>query len=335
MITVDWGGSKLHANLCEMKNNGQLTVLESNTGLGINKVAQQFDEELLAVISPWTEQYGPLDVLMSGQIGSNIGWKETEYLSCPVSPENLAAACLSFPFHDFKVYIIPGVNCTIEKDYPEVMRGEELQILGWLQTNDSLQKQRHLVCLPGTHTKWAIVENGKIELFRSAMTGELFDLLSNSSVLIRKSDKNNFNQKEFLAGVHRIIANRTTNDFYHSLFSVRTKQLLADLAPQDASSYLSGLLIGEDVRNAMESYLWDSTEFDQITIIGAEHISQCFEVALKQYNKHCTLYDANQVSIKGYQAVLGEIYQKNCYLDRRTIYKNFESKMTIKQVINS
>jgi 2-dehydro-3-deoxygalactonokinase len=309
VITVDWGSSKLHANLCEITNDGQLNVIGSNTGLGINKVAQQFEEELLAVISPWTKQYGPLDVLMSGQIGANIGWKETEYLSCPVSPENLAGACLSFQCLDFQVYIIPGVNCVIEKDYPEVMRGEELQILGWLQTDDTLQKQRHLVCLPGTHTKWAIVEDGKIELFRSAMTGELFDLLSNHSVLIQKPEKDYFNKKEFLSGVYRIKGNGTTNDFYHSLFSVRTKQLLAGLAPKDACSYLSGLLISADVRNAMESHLWDSDDFDQIIIIGAEHISQCFEIALKEYNKHCTLYDANQVSIKGYQAVLGEIYQ--------------------------
>jgi len=309
VITVDWGGSKLHANLCEMASNRQLTVLDSNTGLGINKVARQFEEELLAVISPWSDKYGPLDVLMSGQIGSNIGWKETGYLSCPVSPGSLASACINFQCRDFKVYIIPGVNCTIENDYPDVMRGEELQILGWLQTDLELKKQKHLVCLPGTHTKWAIVENGRIEIFRTAMTGELFDLLSNNSVLIQKSEKDYFNKKEFLSGVERIRGNGTAYDFYHNLFSVRTKQLLAGLAPKDARSYLSGLLISADVRNAMENHQWDSDDFDQITIIGAEHISQCFEIALKKYNKHCTLYDANQVSIKGYQAVLGEIYQ--------------------------
>ncbi len=314
VITVDWGSSKLQANLCKMASDGQLTVLDSNTGLGINKVAGQFEQELLTVISPWSDQYGPLDILMSGQIGANIGWKETEYLSCPVSPENLAKACLKFQCQNFQgqnfqIYLIPGVSYTKDKDYPEVMRGEELQILGWLQTDYNLQKQRHLVCLPGTHTKWAIVENGKIELFRSAMTGELFDLLSNSSVLIQKAENDYFNQETFLSGVHRIIANSTTNDFYHSLFSVRTKQLLAGLAPKDACSYLSGLLIGADVRNAMESYLWDSAKFDKIAIIGAEHISHCFATALKQYDKHCTLYDANQVSIKGYQVVLQEIYQ--------------------------
>jgi len=308
VITVDWGSTKLHANLCQIDSDGQLTVLGSTTGLGINKVAQQFEHELFTVISPWTEQYGPLDILMSGQIGANIGWKETQYLPCPISPKNLAKACLNFKCRDVQINIVPGVNCYIDDDYPDVMRGEELQILGWLQTNSEFRKNRHLVCLPGTHTKWAVVEDGEIKIFRSAMTGELFDLLSHNSVLIQNSEKDNFDQVTFLSGVNRIKGNGQTNDFYHSLFSVRTKQLLSGLTPQNACSYLSGLLIGADVRNAIESYLWDSDEFDQIAIIGAEHISNCFAKALQEYNKQCTLYDANQVSIKGYQAVLQQIY---------------------------
>ncbi|MCP4322873.1 MAG: 2-dehydro-3-deoxygalactonokinase [Alteromonadales bacterium] len=308
VITIDWGGSKLQANLCEIDSDDQLNVLDSATGLGINKVAQQFENELFRVISPWTEQYGPLDILMSGQVGANIGWKETQYLPCPISPKNLAKACLSFKCRDVQIKIVPGVNCYINDDYPDVMRGEELQILGWLQTNSEFRKNRHLVCLPGTHTKWALVEDGEIKIFRSAMTGELFDLLSNNSVLIQKSEKDSFNQEAFLSGVNRIKDNGTTNEFYHCLFSVRTKQLLASLAPKDACSYLSGLLIGADVRSAIESYLWDSDEFAQVSVIGARHISHCFETTLQEYNKQCTLYDANQVSIKGYQAVLQQIY---------------------------
>ena len=177
VIAVDWGTSNLRAYLCEVLLNGQLKLSQTKNGCGVSKIETSFEAELMTLIQPWFDEFPQTPVILSGLIGSSIGWKEVPYLSSPVSPQLLADTCYRFKCQDHAMFIVPGVSCYIKTGSPEVMRGEELQVLGWLQLNESHKEGLHLICLPGTHTKWVLVKDGAIQCFKTSMTGELFDIL--------------------------------------------------------------------------------------------------------------------------------------------------------------
>jgi 2-dehydro-3-deoxygalactonokinase len=305
-IAVDWGTSRLRAFLCEAKPDGSFRLLARSSGLGVSKSPISFEETLLHAISAWERDYGKLPILMAGQIGSSIGWKETPYLPCPISPDELAKSCLSFECHGYNIRIVPGLSCQLENDNYDCMRSEELQILGWLQLNASHRLGRHLLCLPGTHTKWVLVEDGKIKLFKTAMTGELFDLIVNNSVLIQ-SQAPEFNLAAFEQDAFDKGASFTLNSelgsFMHGLFSVRSKQLFGQLSSEQAISYLSGLLIGSDIRAALNATEWALTSVDKVVIIGAPHLSKSFARVLASQNIASELTKVTNTTLMGFNAV--------------------------------
>jgi len=278
-IAVDWGTSRLRAYLCMVDDNNQLQLIARTSGLGVSKVTHSFSATLQICIEPWESEYGKLPVFMSGQIGSSIGWHETDYLPCPISPDQVASRCLTFASNGYDITIIPGLSCLLANQNHDVMRGEELQVLGWLQQNEHHQIGSHLICLPGTHTKWVLVQDGKIVLFKTAMTGELYDLLVNHSVVIQDKSST-FNSEAFDLGA-RFTLQSEAGSFVHGLFSVRSKQLFGQIAPQHSTSYLSGLLIGSDVRAAINATEWDFDALDKIAIIGSPHLSRSFARVLE------------------------------------------------------
>jgi len=298
IVAVDWGTSYLRAYLCEIAPNQQLVRLKTVLGLGVTKVNGNFEGELFSRIQPWLNQYGPLPIMMSGQIGSSLGWHETQYIPCTTSPHHVALACYQFSARSHQLTIVPGLSCSHDNDYHDVMRGEELQVLGWLEQSEAHQQGTHLICLPGTHTKWVLVENGEIVLFKTAMTGELYDLLCNHSVLIQ-SGKKSFNIDAFQQGAKYTLQSEL-GSFTHGLFSVRTKQLFNELAPEYAASYLSGILIGSDVRAALNATEWQLANLDNIAIIGNDHLSEQFSQVLTMLEVSNKLYDVEQCSIAGF-----------------------------------
>lgn len=301
IIAVDWGTSYLRAYLCQIQTDGSFSHKDTVIGLGVNKVDGNFEQELFNQIKPWTEQHGKLPIYLAGQIGSSIGWKETQYIPCPTSPFELANACLNFYCQNHQLSIIPGLSCNHDNSYQDVMRGEELQVLGWLSQNPSHKKGQHLICLPGTHTKWVLVDNGQIKLFKTAMTGELYDLLCNHSVLIQSSEE------EFCFDIFEQGAQYTLNSelgsFTHGLFSVRSKQLFNDIAPKHARAYLSGMLIGTDVRAAVNATEWQLASVDQIAIIGNRHLSKQFKYVFAQLGVTGKIFDVEQISIAGFENI--------------------------------
>jgi len=300
-IAVDWGTTRLRAFLCSIKPDGSLTLVTRSAGLGVSKSPLSFEDTLMQCISPWEFEHGKLPVLMSGQIGSSIGWKETAYLPCPISPQELAKSCVHFNCNGYDISVIPGLSCQLENDNYDCMRGEELQILGWLQLAEENQKGRHLVCLPGTHTKWVLVEDGKIKLFKTALTGELFDLIANHSVLIQEKSKL-FNQEAFDCGA-AFTLNSEMGSFMHGLFSVRSRQLFGQLGKDEATSYLSGLLIGSDIRAAMNATEWDLTKIDKVSIIGAPHLSRCFSRVLESQSLKTEICKVTATTLLGFNSV--------------------------------
>lgn len=306
VIVADWGTSCLRTFLCNLAADGTLKVIDSFEGKGVKTINGQFEEYLMSKVDHWRQSYGNIPFVLSGLVGSSIGWKETSYLACPISPASLADSCLTFEAKGHPIYIVPGVSFQKSGTYPDVMRGEELQVLGWLQLDPKHKIGKHLVCLPGTHTKWVTVEDGEIKHFKTAMTGELFDMLTNHSILIQHKSTH-FSVEHFLEGVDRSQKNNFDSLIY-DLFSVRSKQLFNELNEETAMSYLSGLLIGSDVATAIKLSTCQMNEYEQVTIIGAQTLSQYFAQALSHFNIQSQLCDVTQASLAGYQVLCANLF---------------------------
>jgi 2-dehydro-3-deoxygalactonokinase len=305
IVAVDWGTSHLRAFLCKVNNDSPLKLVDKANGLGVNKVIHSFEQTLFDCIAPWVRQYGKIPIFMMGQIGSSIGWKETGYLPCPTELGDIADQGVCFSCAGHNITIIPGLSCRLSNDNYDVMRGEELQALGWLQQDVQRFKGTHLLCLPGTHTKWVLIKAGKIELFKTAMTGELFDLLTNHSILIQKGDAI-FDKPSFKKGADFTLKSEL-GSFTHGLFSVRSKQLFGELTNSQASSYLSGLLIGSDVRAALNAEEWQLSELGEVSIIGAKHLSQQFSQVLEMHGINTKLCKVSEMTLLGFNAVYQQI----------------------------
>jgi len=310
IIGIDWGTTYLRAYLCEIDSSSKSKLLAKKTDRGVSKKILSFEETLFNCIEPWLALYGKIPIILSGQIGSSIGWHEAAYLPCPINPNEIRSELFSFVARGYNISIVPGISCQIDSEYYDVMRGEELQILGWLQLNPKHAKGRYLLCLPGTHTKWVLLNDGKIQLFKTAMTGELFDLLSNQSILIQKQNTP-FNKYVFLSGATKTL-NSELDEFSHSLFSVRSMQLFSQLEKTDAQSYLSGFLIGSDVRAALNAKQWNISDFDSIEVVGAPHLSDCFSHALAIKGIECTVYDVEKVTLLGFVSLFVNQSNADC-----------------------
>jgi 2-dehydro-3-deoxygalactonokinase len=233
MIGIDWGTSSLRAYRIGV-DGAIVEAREAPKGI-LSVAAGEFPQILEQQIAGWSDR----PVLMSGMVGSRQGWVEVPYVQCPAGPEEIARH-LSQVSRD--TWIVPGVSFVDESGVPDVMRGEETQILGVLdQLGDP-----SLVCLPGTHSKWVQVRAGKITAIRTYFTGELFAVLRLHSLLGRMMGEGAADERAFAEGIDR---SADEGGLLHHLFGVRTRGLFGELAPAASASYLSGLLIGHELRS--------------------------------------------------------------------------------------
>ena len=258
LIAVDWGTTSLRCYLCDRDGN----ILEDHASTaGILQTGDRpFDDILAGAIAPWRRQTSANDknipILMSGMIGSRQGWHETEYLNCP-EPVNSLAGSLSPINTDHEalaghtIHIIPGMDIRATSGLPDIMRGEETQVLGALLTNEITNG---LFVLPGTHSKWLRVENDIVWDFKTFMTGEIYAALLNHTILGKFADDRTFNGDAFENGVKVSKEfdawGSSTGNFMHLIFSARSGVLAGDRPPEHTASYLSGLLIGAELLSA-------------------------------------------------------------------------------------
>ncbi len=178
MIGVDWGTSSFRAY--RLAGDGRI-LDRSAAPLGIMAVPERrFDAALRRAIGAWLAD-GERRVLLCGMIGSRQGWVEAPYLDCPAGPAELAQALVGVPFADAEVRLVPGLAARDAAAIPEVMRGEETQIAGALDRIGGSD----LVCLPGTHAKWARLAGGRVTGFATYLTGEAFAALRDHTILGR------------------------------------------------------------------------------------------------------------------------------------------------------
>ena len=241
MIGVDWGTSSFRA--FRLDAEGQVFGRRS-APRGILTVEDgRFAEELLRQTGDWIAD-GETRVLMAGMIGSRQGWREAPYLPCPAGPSDIARALVEVPFDGAQILLVPGLTHTDEAGTPEVMRGEETQLAGVLGELGG----GGTVCLPGSHSKWARISAQRIAGFATYLSGEAFAALRGHTILGRMMRDGPTDAAAFDRGVARA---GDPGHLLHHLFGVRTLGLFGTLGEDAGASYLSGLLIGHEVRAAL------------------------------------------------------------------------------------
>ncbi len=242
MIGVDWGTTSLRA----FRIGAAHDIIEQREApLGLMAVPdRQFSKVLREVAGNWLE--GETQILLSGMVGSRQGWREAAYIPCPAGIEEIAASLQPVEFSGARAFIVPGLQGRDSAGIAEVMRGEETQILGIGEAADAA-----LICLPGSHSKWAIIEKGRIESFTTYMTGEAFAALGAHTLLSRSIEKSVISSNAFEQGLERATQ---PGGLLHHLFGIRTLGLTGALAAPAGWSYLSGLLIGHEIAEALAAY---------------------------------------------------------------------------------
>ena len=265
LIAVDWGTSSLRGARLDAAGR---VLEEKSAPLGILNVPNgDFAGVFAAQFSDWMTPAGSL-CLISGMAGSRQGWAEAPYVACPAGPDDVRRRL--HWIEPGRIALVPGLSDD-QGEVPDVMRGEEVQILGAMRLADLADG---LFVLPGTHSKWATVQDGRVTGFRTFMTGEFYALLSQHSILARTLEADAaLDEAAFLRGVARAGGGQ---GLLHNAFGARALGLFGRLSPTQSASYLSGLLIGEELRGQ------ELPAGREIIAIGAPALTARYVLALGQ-----------------------------------------------------
>jgi 2-dehydro-3-deoxygalactonokinase len=293
-LAVDWGATNVRAWRLD---EGGAVVQRAEFPLGVaqlrpGEAAARFESEVRLALGAQG-----LPALLCGMIGSTLGWANAPYLDCPVSLAKLAGSLLEVAPG---VRIVPGLTCG-GLIGPDLMRGEETQVLGWQAADPARLYGRHLLCHPGTHAKWVRIEEGAVTRFVTAMTGELYDVLGTHSVLkfsappsddnadVEAFDPQAFDRGAAAAGDGGALASR--------LFGLRGLTVSGQLPAAAAPSWLSGLLIGAEIAS-----LWPVVaEADEkmVHVVGAARLCDRYARVLTARGVGCELADGETAVTAG------------------------------------
>jgi 2-dehydro-3-deoxygalactonokinase len=277
VIAIDWGTTNFRA--FRLNHLGEVVDRRTSAG-GILRIQDgRFEAALTSQVGDWLED-GEGRVLLCGMIGSRQGWVETRYLPCPVGLEELTSAVIEIPIAKAEVLLIPGISAADTNGVPELIRGEETEVIGVLDAC----RGEGLICVPGTHSKWIDVSEYKISSFLTCMTGEVFEALRTATILSRIMTVNSpLDEEAFQRGVDR---SADGGGLLHHLFGVRALGLRDRLLPESSSSYLSGLLIGHEVRSLM-------AEGTHVYLAGSAQLCPLYAKAIRSCNRSFTLVNDN------------------------------------------
>jgi 2-dehydro-3-deoxygalactonokinase len=286
-IAVDWGTTNRRAYRIDSSakcvdrfedHQGVLSVPEGGFPAAVAEIRQRLGDHPL---------------LLAGMIGSNRGWKEAPYVPCPAGIEELAKALV---WAGDREAIVPGVSYT-GNGRADVMRGEEVQLLGAVASKrvDAMG----MVCHPGTHNKWVTLRRGRIDEFQTVMTGEIYNLLKEHSILSdllqgKVEVNDSFNE----AAAHAVFNEALPAE----LFSVRARVLLGLAKKEDAAAYTSGLLIGTDVRIGLSV-----PTAARITVIGRPELTKLYAAAIGQAQRDAVEIDGEQCFLAGIHEIAKRI----------------------------
>ena len=280
MLAIDWGTTSFRAYRLDTAGR----IVDSRSApAGIVAVENgKFADALERQAGDWLAA-GETPVVMSGMIGSRQGWLEVPYAACPAGLDEIAAGMRKVSWERGEAWVAPGITCRDEAGVPDVIRGEETQILGSL---DQLGAGRHTICLPGTHSKWVEVENGKITQFSTYMTGEAFAVFKGHSILGRMMQDSVTDRDAFADGVRR---SADAGGMLHHLFGVRSRGLFGELQDTSSASYLSGLLIGHEIRAARRGG-------QAVHLLCTTQLAEVYRQALDAVGMESSTLDSNAVT---------------------------------------
>lgn len=287
-IAVDWGTSTLRAWAMSATHR-VIDQRRSDQGMG-KLLSTQFEAALLVLIDDWlVDSHRKIPVIACGMVGAKQGWIEAKYRSTPVdltTASHLSAAAVTGM--RFSVNILSGIS---QSSPPDVMRGEETQIAGWLAQHDAYTG---LICLPGTHTKWVNVEKGIVVGFTTYMSGELFALLSEQSVIRHSLDANAVAVDESLFS--DALIETKSGDLVQQLFSLRAASLLQDVSANVTKARLSAILLGHEVASASQAL----NQTSPVIIIGMDRLTRLYQLAITQLTSNSAkCIDADQMTLAG------------------------------------
>jgi 2-dehydro-3-deoxygalactonokinase len=278
-IAVDWGTTNRRAYLIDPSGKRTQEFEDSKGVLSIP------DGGFPAAIAEVRDKLGDKPLLLAGMIGSNRGWKEAPYVPCPAGIGELAQKLV---WAGEREAIVPGVSY-LGDGRADVMRGEEVQLLGAVAS--SLVESDALVCHPGTHNKWTVLHNARIQSFRTVMTGELFSLLKEHSILADLLQGKVDDNDVFRGAAHHAIFHESLPA---GLFSIRAAVLLGRMKREDAASFASGLLIGTDVRIGLAV-----PTAAQVMVMGRPELTRLYVAALNEANREAVELDGEQCFLAG------------------------------------
>jgi 2-dehydro-3-deoxygalactonokinase len=308
LLGLDWGTTSCRAYL--LGDGGEL-LARIDDGPGILRVENgAFGPALSSMIGGWLAAHGALPIVMSGMIGSRQGWVEAPYVRCPATTDDLVAGVMPFEQGGLDFAVIPGLS-TESHGMPDVMRGEETQILGALVAMGRLEG---LFLLPGTHSKWVEVARDRntflgydmfrVVAFRTFMTGEVFAALKGHTILGRPMRDGPPDPAAFERGVREGADLGSAGSLLHRLFATRTLSLTGQLADTALSDYLSGLLIGAEIAEATRRQTAD------VTIVASPALAVRYRKALELLGCRSEIAPADCVALAHWRTAVASGFIK-------------------------
>jgi len=270
VVAIDWGTTRMRAWLLDAEGSA---LAEHRSDEGLTTAQHAGFETVLERCLAALEAPRGLPVIVCGMAGSRQGWVEAPYVDVPSAVGAILRGAVCVPYAGCDIRIVPGL-AQRSADSPDVMRGEETQLAG----AGLAARGRQVVCMPGTHSKWVVVEDGAVKSFRTWPTGELFALLSQHTILRHslgeKPTPVATDSPTYLAACARALGEG--GDLMPLLFSIRAGSLLNGLSAADAAATLSGLMIGSEVVSARRQLLPDGGD---VTLVASGLLASLYRRA--------------------------------------------------------
>jgi len=289
-LAGDWGGTHVRAWVLDENDR---VLRHAAFDFGVNQMAPGEAPRRFAEVRTKLAAER-LPALLCGAIGSNVGWTTAPYVDCPADVKSVAAALARVPDLDPPVRIVPGVRCeSVTPPAPDVLRGEETQAFGWMAVDPARARGRWLVCHPGTHSKWMLLEDGRISRFVSAFTGEMFELFNRYSILKTEPPYTD-DEAAFEAGV---AAAGDGGGLLTRLYAARGRIAGANADPATTPSFVSGVLIGSEC--ATVPAFIGAKPGETIQVIGGERLRRDYGRVLEGLGWKVQRHDGEDAALAG------------------------------------
>lgn len=301
VILGDWGTTRCRLYLARIEN-AQWKLVDRIDGRGVKGLGN-IEWYFLAMTHNWRLQHNVDYAVLAGAVGSNIGWKETSYVACPESICGINQHCVEIDCEGIPVKLVPGMACDENPlGLPDVMRGEETQLLGYLRHKPQSSDTQNLFCLPGTHSKWVVTAGDKVTSIHSIPTGEMYDVLVSHSILADRRERGKWEDKSFFQGLN--VASKTESSLLTALFSTRSFRLIDPDSTVHTQSYMSGICIGSEMKDVLALYTHNNEKPPQhLTLVGSGKLTELYHLAAQHFGLSCDVYDGDTAVYKGLLAI--------------------------------